>query len=60
MLGNEAETNAAGFVDLCKDTVAQDFAHFSLFTRIEDPFKFGTVTRKLKAVSNCWICEGWS
>jgi hypothetical protein len=34
MLGNEAETNAAGFVDLCKDTVGQDFAHFSLFTRI--------------------------
>jgi hypothetical protein len=22
--------------------------------------KFGTVPRKLKAVSNCWICEGWT
>jgi len=38
---------------------------FMLFTRIKGPFsqkpmKCGEVNRKLKAVSNCWICEGWS
>lgn len=22
--------------------------------------KFGTINHKLKAASNCWICEGWS
>lgn len=30
------------------------------FTRIAATGAFGTVKRKLKAVSNCWICEGWS
>lgn len=31
-----------------------------LFTRITGSLDFGKVKRKLKAVSNCWICEGWS
>ena len=65
LLGNEAEINGAGFVNAIDDTVKQDIAKSMLYTRIKPiesnsgETKFGSVKRKLKAVSNCWICEGW-
>jgi hypothetical protein len=31
-----------------------------MFTRIKPELKCGAVSHKLQAVSNCWICEGWS
>lgn len=60
LLGNEGETNAAGFVEVFDDCLNQDMSRWMCFTRIAATGAFGTVKRKLKAVSNCWICEGWS
>lgn len=60
LLGNEGTVNAAGFVNSMDDCLNQDVSRWMCFTRVSSSGKFGTVKRKLKAVSNCWICEGWS
>ena len=71
-MGNEGDVDAAGFVTAFADECNQDIAKHMLFTRMHRRSlnfviilnladrKFGTVNYKLEAVSNCWICEGWS
>lgn len=61
MEGNEGTTDALGFVksfDIYKD--AEDLSQHLLFTRIAHHTNSTQHNQKLKAVSNCWICEGWS
>jgi len=64
MLGNEATTDALGFVQASKKDTEQEVGLQHLFTRITPEFRTGTVKNsskiELKAASNCWICEGWS
>ena len=61
MQGNEGKITAQGNLETLEDVTQQEFAHSSLlYTRVFNVDRCGQVDRKLRAVSNCWICEGWS
>jgi hypothetical protein len=67
MAGNEGSTNALGYIDEHDpDGIegAEDVGKHAIFTRIKPTLKMGVIKNpahiKLKAQSNCWICEGWT
>lgn len=67
MAGNEGSTNALGYIDVHDpDGIegAEDVGKHAIYTRIQPNLKIGQIKNqahiKLKAQSNCWICEGWT
>ena len=60
MIGNEAQTDALGFVVPCVGEAAE----MHTFTRIGGGLNTGGISNRqligLRANSNCWICEGWT
>lgn len=67
MAGNEGSTNALGYIDEHDpDGIegAEDVGKHAIFTRIKPTLKMGVIKNpahiKLKAQSNCYICEGWT
>eukprot|EP00347_Sterkiella_histriomuscorum_P005610 403355936 len=61
MLGNEGETDTQGFVKVIKK---KQVSKSHVYTRIQPSLQAGNINNKqllkLKACSNCWICEGWT
>ena len=60
-IGNDGDVDAKGFVN---PQVPYSVGGGAVLTRMQSDLKGGVIkdSRKvaLQAVSNCWICEGWS
>lgn len=75
MLGNEAKTDAMGYIRPYKQHSKLHDAKAHIFTRIKRNYDIQVTydiatlnvgqihspsVLQLKATSNCWICEGWT